>query len=272
MQIRGYLKDFCLSEIFQFIHTKRYTGLLTIRTENTQHIGFFQGQIVSVTNSLDGQGLISMIAQRRWLNEEDMITQFQSCPANILLGVWLKTQNILQAEQLKLLFHAQVLRQICAMFKLENGYFEFHPNVTLLNTEMTGLSLGVHEATLLGLRVLRDWMFLTDKLPDSTSALAKAADGKPSLQLDSLEWQVWEFVDGQTSLEAIAEQLHQPVEKIQQVAFRLISVDLAKEVFPIFSPANVEQLLPDSAAAGSNDSKLSSSFFQNLLSFLKSKV
>jgi hypothetical protein len=145
---------------------------------------------------------------------------------------------------------------------------------------MTGLSLSATEATLMGLRVLRDWRSLADKLPEPTSALTKVVIGKRHLRLDSLEGRVWQMANGSVPLNVIASQLRQTVETIQQTAFRLISVGLVAEV-PMIAPsrtrylANQEVLEPVAVAANStketNGQPLSNSFMQNLLGFLRSK-
>jgi aminopeptidase-like protein len=84
------------------------------------------------------------------------------------------------------------------------------------------------------LRTLRDWRALAAKLPDPTCGLVSIIAGQPKPRLDCLEWQVWEFADGSVSLRAIATQLGLPIVKVQQIAFRLILVNLAV-VCPTFS-------------------------------------
>jgi hypothetical protein len=191
----------------------------------------------------------------------------------------LKTQGFLQPEQLRLLFHAQVLQQVCALFRLKDARFKFDSKATLPTTEMTGLSLSATEATLMGLRVLRDWRSLADKLPEPTSALSRVTLGKHHLRLDSVEKRVWQLANGSVPLNAIASQFKQPVETIQQTAFRLISVGLVAEV-PMIAPSRSRSSAEDvleSVAVTANPSKesqgqvLSTSFMQNLLGFLRSK-
>jgi hypothetical protein len=192
----------------------------------------------------------------------------------------LKTQGFLQPEQLRLLFHAQVLRQVCGLFRLKDAQFKFDSKATLPTTEMTGLSLSATEATLMGLRVLRDWAALMDKLPEPTSALSRAVIGKRHLRLDSLEGRVWQLANGSIPLNAIASELNQSVETIQQTAFRLINVGLVAEV-PIITPSRskyLEEEVLDPVAVAANHPKenaassdLSNSFMQNLLGFLRSK-
>ncbi|MFB8792483.1 MAG: DUF4388 domain-containing protein [Potamolinea sp.] len=287
MAITSSLAEFSLPELFHFLDQGSKTGLLTLRFQidnNSQekrvrHVLIHQGRIVAVTNRLDHQCLLAMICQRGWISPDVLREQVNRCPANIPIGLYLKTQVLLQPEQLRLLFHAQVLQQVCALFRLKDARFKFDAKATLPTTEMTGLSLSTTEATLTGLRVLRDWRSLAEKLPDATSSLSRVVIGKRHLRLDPVEGRVWQMANGSVSLGAIATQLKKPAETIQQTAFRLISVGLVAEV-PMLPPSRArsapEETL-ESVAVGTNPNNenngqpISNSFVQNLLGFLRSK-
>jgi hypothetical protein len=287
MAITSSLAEFSLPELFQFLDQGSKTGLLTLRFQpdihspekRVRHALMHQGRIVAVTNRLNHQCLLAMICQRGWISPEALREQVNRCPANMPIGLYLKTQGFLQPEQLRLLFHAQVLQQICGLFRLRDAQFKFDSKATLPTTEMTGLSLSATEATLMGLRVLRDWRALADKLPEPTSALSKVVLGKRHLRLDSLEGRVWQSANGSIPLNILASQFKQPVETIQQTAFRLISVGLVAEV-PTIAPSRTrvvgEEVL-DSVTVAANPDKESNvqspsnSFMQNLLGFLRSK-
>jgi hypothetical protein len=287
MAITSCLSEFSLPELFQFLDQGSKTGLLTLRFQpdlhspekRIRHALLHQGRIVAVTNRLNQQCLLAMICQRGWISPEALREQVNRCPANMPIGLYLKTQGFLQPEQLRLLFHAQVLQQICALFRLKDARFKFDSKATLPTTEMTGLSLSATEATLMGLRVLRDWRALADKLPEPTSALSKMVLGKRHLRLDSLEGRVWQSANGSVPLSLIATQFRQPIETIQQTAFRLISVGLVEEV-PSIAPSRtrvVGEDILESVAIATNQIKEtnvqvpSNSFMQNLLGFLRSK-
>lgn len=287
MAITSCLSEFSLPELFQFLDQGSKTGLLTLRFQpdpqspekRVRHALIHQGRIVAVTNRLDHQCLLAMICQRGWISPEVLRDQVNKCPANIPIGLYLKTQGFLQPEQLRLLFHAQVLQPVCALFRLREARFKFDSKATLPTTEMTGLSLSATEATLMGLRVLRDWRSLADKLPEPTSALSRVVVGKRHLRLDSLEGRVWQTANGSIPLNGLATQFKQPIEIIQQTAFRLISVGLVAEV-PTIAPSRSrpsgEDVL-ESVSLTTNPTKenngqaLSNSFMQNLLGFLRSK-
>lgn len=287
MAITSSLAEFSLPELFQFLDQGSKTGLLTLRFQpdlhstekRIRHALLHQGRIVAVTNRLNHQCLLAMICQRGWISPEALREQVNRCPANMPIGLYLKTQGFLQPEQLRLLFHAQVLQQICGLFRLQDARFKFDSKATLPTTEMTGLSLSATEATLMGLRVLRDWRSLADKLPEPTSALSKLVLGKRHLRLDSLEGRVWQSANGSIPLNLMATQFRQSVETVQQTSFRLISVGLVAEV-PAIAPSRakvVPEEIIESVAVATNQTKEinvqvpSNSFMQNLLGFLRSK-
>ncbi|WP_353932019.1 DUF4388 domain-containing protein [Okeanomitos corallinicola TIOX110] len=249
MTITGNFADFSLPELLQFLDQGKKTGILYIEfcsDENNKskkqiyYIWLHQGRVVAASERLDKQGLTLMIAQRGWISERviSRVTQISSCFINSPLGLCLKSQGLLQSEQLKLLFNAQVLRPVCALFQIKDALFKFEPIPTLPIAEMTGLSMSATEVILIGLRALREWSALEEKLPDPTSGLTGLMVRQPKLHLNAQEWQVWEFVNGQVSLQHIANQLTIPIATVQQIAFRLIVVGLAEEYFMVAAAPN----------------------------------
>jgi hypothetical protein len=195
-------------------------------------------------------------------------TSLQDTP----LGLFLKSHNLLQAEQLKLLFYVQVMQQICALFGLSDAQFQFDHQATVPMTEMTGLSSPGAEVSLAGLRALKDWSALAAKLPDPSSSLTTVVKGKPNLHLNHVEWQVWEFTDGNFSLKAVAEQLRLPIAQVQQIAFRLIVVNLVEELPMVAIAAAPDQTLMTNESLSNASNGLSQEFLQSLMGFLQAKV
>lgn len=281
MAVTGYLADFSLPEIFKFLEQGNKTGLLTIqcldsKAENKPiyYIWFYQGRIVAAADRLDRKGLITLIAQRGWVSDRAATKLGQVCALGAALGLCLKSQGVLQAEQLKLLFQVQVFRQVCALFSLRDAQFKFEAKAALPQEEMTGLSLPATEATLMGLRVLRDWRALEDKLPDPSFSIKSVISGQPYYRLDNHEWQVWEFANGTIPLGAIAEQLRLPLAKVQQIAFRLMVVGLVEEIPLVAAQTTpeIDENLATSSAESSSRQHVSNSLLQNLLGFLRTKV
>ncbi|MBW4695099.1 MAG: DUF4388 domain-containing protein [Lyngbya sp. HA4199-MV5] len=285
MAISGYLSEFSLPEIFQLLEQGNKTGRLSVqeRSQNssskglTLHIWFKQGHIIAAADRLDGQGLVTIIQQRGWISSRVAARIAEVCAINQPAGLCLKEQGLLEAEQLKLLFSQQVLQQVCKLFELQDGYFQFDHTMPLPIAEMTGLTAPAKEVTLAGLRVLRDWTMLQSKLPPAASGLVNATAGKPQLRLNQLEWQVWEFANGNVPIQDIAKQLQLPTQKIQQVAFRLMVVGLVDEVPLLIESSDQEpnlelSMLPMEEKVVVAPASFSPSFLQSLVGFLKGKV
>jgi hypothetical protein len=297
MAITGHLIEFSLAEIFQFLEQGHKTGLLTVFEQpepttpknQVHYIWFKQGRIVAAANRSDHHGLISIISHRGWLGDHAASRFAQQCGTKVPLGLYLKSQGILSAEQVKLLFYTQVMRRVCALFTLLDGWFHFDSKVILPMDEMTGLSAPATEVTLAGLRVLKDWSALESKLPDPLSTIVSVFDGKPHLHLNSTEWQIWEYANGNEMLLTIAKQLQLPIRQVQQIVFRLSVVGLIEDVPMVLCPAPTDSEKVDAdegsdaiAAAAESSHKpqdsasapnqMSHSFLNNLMGFLKHKT
>ncbi|HIK36087.1 MAG TPA: DUF4388 domain-containing protein [Thermosynechococcus sp. M98_K2018_005] len=279
MKITGYLSEFSLGEIFRFLEQGQKTGCLSIKPgemagrmplipQTREYYIFFRlGQIVATTTSLDHQGLQRLIEQRGWLRSTTIQRLLPLCSLTDSLGLCLKAQGALELEQLQFLFKQQVLTPIPRLFSLNEGWFKFDANHPLPFEEMTGLSASPMDISLAGLRLLRDWAALMDKLPLPSSAIASRIEGQPPYRLNRHEWQVWEYANGTITLQEISDALSLPILEVQKICFRLMVVGIAEEVAGITAP---------SATATEPDlietAEISTSFLEGLFTFLKTKT
>lgn len=284
MSLTGYLSEYSLVEIFNFVQEGNKTGLLAIdpdrclsrSLDNSYYISFQFGRIVAVSNGhgLQDRGLLRTIEQRRWLSLEQITgLSFHASKLQQPLGTYLKSCNLLDAEQLKLLFDAQVTANICKLFgEQHHGRFQFDPQAPLIYTEMTGISLTAKEVSLLALRMLRDWSGFSAKLPAPESALQRLSATIPDLRLDAQESKVWNFALGDISIAQIAERLMLGIDRVQQIGFRLSAIGLVDEV-SIASALLPQQIVdvptPISAGIGNAHAPVSVSFLSKLVGFLK---
>ena len=149
MSTQGFLTDFSLLEILQFIENGKRTGLLTLSTLSVSkttpmpvyYLCVYRGRLLAVANQLDSLGLVELINQQQWVSERVVTKLAQLCPTNQPLGLYLLNQGVLKASQLQELFFLQILQQIEALFQLNEAQFRFDPNVLLPTQEMTGLSV-----------------------------------------------------------------------------------------------------------------------------------
>jgi Domain of unknown function (DUF4388) len=278
MSLTGYLSEYSLAEIFNFVQDGNKTGLLSIESDrclsrsldNSHHISFQTGRIMSVIHrhGLEYGGLLKMMEQRQWLSPEQLTGL--SININKLgqpLGTYLKACNTLDSSQLRLLFDAQVVANICKLFgDIHHGRFNFNPQAPLVYAEMTGISLHAKEVSLLGLRMLRDWSGLSGKLPNPASVLHQVSSTLPDLRLDGQETKVWNLALGEMSIAKIAEQLGLNIDRVQQIGFRLCAIGLVNEILPVEIAKPIALQPADSHPA---TTPISASFLGKLMGFLK---
>ena len=210
MSLAGNLSEYSLAEIFHFVQEGNKTGVLSIEPNrslnpsltNVYYISFQSGRVMSVVNGnrLEDRSLLNTIEQRGWLSP----AQFAMVKTQIILlkqplGSYLKSCNAINSEQLHFLFNSQLVASICKMFiEVHHGRFKFDPHAPLNYAEMTGLSLTAKQATLMGLRLLRDWSDLAAKLPVAQSALQRLSTEPVGVRLEREESQVWELALGES--------------------------------------------------------------------------
>jgi hypothetical protein len=284
MSLAGYLSEYSLAEIFNFVQEGSKTGLLSIEPDpgsirsisGTYYISFQGGRIMSVANGygVEHQGLLKMMHQRRWLTSEQIVgLKTQLGNLRQPLGIYLKSINLINTEQLTLLFNSQVIATTCKLFEVHHGRFNFDPQASLVYGEMTGLSLTAQEGALLGLRMLKDWSGLTAKLAPAESALQRFSTELGGLRLDTQEANVWKLALGEMSIAKIAAKLGLEIERVQQISFRLSSIGLVQEVSiePLQPPAKMTEAPPVCVGGGNASVPVSASFLSNLMGFLKKK-
>jgi hypothetical protein len=257
MSLTGYLSEYSLAEIFNFVQDGNKTGLLSIESDRC------------LSRSLDNSYYISF---QTWRIMSEQLTGL-SININKLgqpLGTYLKACNTLDSSQLRLLFDAQVVANICKLFgDIHHGRFDFNPQAPLIYAEMTGISLHAKEVSLLGLRMLRDWSSLSAKLPTPASLLQRVSSTLPDLRLDSQESKVWSLALGELSIAKIAEHLGLKIDRVQQIGFRLCAIGLVEEVLPVAIVKPIE--LQPAGNSHPPTIPISTSFLGKLMGFLKKK-
>jgi hypothetical protein len=283
MSLTGCLSEYSLGEVFQFIQTDNKTGLLSLEPDrsfnllsDTYHISFQGGRIMSV---LDGdrvsqQGfLLQLIEQRGWLSSAQIAElRPQTSTLKQPFGNYLKSYNMINTEQLILIFNAQVVAKLCKIFvEVHHGLFRFDPHAKLAYAEMTGLSMTAKETTLMGLGLLRDWSHLTAKLPLPESALQRLFAEPIGVRLDKQESLVWDLAKGEMSISKIAKNLGLETTRVQQIGFRLSVIGLMNEVPALSSQKspNLRMDLQKTIKPINTKPRVTTSFLSNLMNFLK---
>lgn len=129
---------------------KQIHSSLQIQHFPNHYIWIAQGRIVAAANRFDGKGLISLIRRDQWVSDRVLSKLLQRCSLNHQpLGLWLKSNGVLDSAQLEQIFEIQLVEQIVPLFQLKDAQFKFELRAALPALEMTGLSISTTEATIM---------------------------------------------------------------------------------------------------------------------------
>ncbi len=274
MSVSGYFSDFSFPELLRFIHSSHKTGSLQIKAldnANSSQASYFfwfrGGDIVAVQHPR--VSLHILLPQFCKQSSEALKVYFDNKVAQSEpVGTILKRHQLIQPEELHLIFNRQVIQPILYHFTLDNAWFKFVPNNNLPFEEMTGLSISPIEAALNGLRRLKNWEPLRTKLPESTSSLNRTSKSIASYKLTNEEVKLWHLSGAELSLLEMAHKLILPLEEVQKIAFRLIIAGLVDEC----PSAKAHQEIAPAVEVKEDKDVVSTAFLSNLLGFLKQRA
>jgi hypothetical protein len=291
MLVHGYLSQYSLAEIFNLIQEGKKNGVLSIEpryglTDSSStlaeesrleipcyYVSFQGGRVMSIFYGLEyeNQDLLAMIVERQWIPLHQLKELKKKLNGIIMpWGLQLKVWEIISVEQLRLLFDVQAISKLSKIFEIYEGKFRFNPSAELNYPEMTGLSLSARNAVLLGLRGLKDWSGLTNKLPAPESGLQRFSSELQGSILENDEQLVWQLALGKMSMLEIAAQLNLEIDKVRQIGFRLCSIGLIHEV-AVESSLPIEMAKPVCVGGGNPSIQVSTAFLSKLIGFLKQK-
>lgn len=245
MSIIRSLNSLSLPKLFKLIEQDSKSGRLIVETpishqnnrrKGIYYIWFKNGYLIAISNCINQKGLIDLIEKRGWLSPAIVSRLRRLCPTGVSLGIYLRQMKLLNSEQISLIFQLQ-LHQVYQLFQLAQGRFRFDELAELQDRiltipwlEMTGHQIKTSEVSIYALRLMENYENLVGQLPALGQAL-KRNFKQPHLKLTTIERQLWELADSQTSLLTIARKTQQPTSIVQTTAFRLIAVGLVDAVF-----------------------------------------
>lgn len=282
MALAGYLSEYSLAEICKFIYEGRRSGLLEIdpdpneisKPQTMRHLWIEHGRIIAVTSGMGGKELLTAIGQRQLITQQQLATTVsQIYQINLPMGLYLKSQGLLDVEQLKLLYYAQTIAPLARLFEFNHSKFQFNPipanSIGILAcSEMTGVRLTAREIGFKGLRAVEDWSKWFNKFPDPNYAIQKYQSQQPDFRLDLTEIKLWSLADGLTPLTKLASQIDKSIEVVQWVSYRLILFGLVREIPLKPTPKIVTPTIAVANLAVDRNPRVSTSFLMGLKNFL----
>lgn len=237
MALKGNLRDFSTTQLFNLINLARKTGTLTIEVnDQSSHIAFREGKLIfasmdgtssSLVNILQQAGKLS-IEQSRTIQSNKEQTSDKELGLMLINADWVTQNDIIQSVR------QHILDIVFRLFTWSEGLFRFEPNV-LPAPEVITVPINLESVIMEGSRRLKEWERLQEELPNLDMAL-KFAD-RPDARLRNInltveEWRVVSFINPRNTIRQIAKANNMSDFQIRRIVYGMLQAGLVELITP----------------------------------------
>jgi hypothetical protein len=237
MALKGNLKDFNVTQLFNLINLARKTGSLTIQVhEKRAEVCFKEGRLVYA--SLNGQqnGLVSMLEKAGKISSEQsrIIRARSRSGADKELGLLLINAGYVTQDDIVRSVRAHTLDVVYLLFTWTDGSFIFEPNKLPSEGAIT-VPINLENIIMEGSRRVKEYEMLQNELPDLDMSLkfTERPDARlRDINLTVEEWRVISFINPRNTIRQIAKANSMSDFKIRRIVYGLLSAGLVELVLP----------------------------------------
>lgn len=250
VSLSGDLSLFPLPDILQLISIQKRTGRLWIGTEENQAETFFE----------DGRVVFAALERKppedlfgRLLMESSKINAAQlrhaladSEKSGVPLGQLLIRGNLIAPAELLGVVRTQTQRTVYRALGWKSGRFAFSREPLPAVFAGTGLSLGVDDLILEGVRRIDEWQVISQKLPSLNIILTRLisnADEMGKINLNPSEVKILQLVDAKRDIKAIIRDSGMGDFEVCKILYVLMSTNLLKKIGETERPRRTPQFL-----------------------------
>jgi hypothetical protein len=237
MALKGNLRDFNITQLFNLVNLARKTGALTIEgRDRTAEVCFKEGRLVYA--SLNGQepGLIGLLEKAGKINPEQSraIRARSRSNADKELGLLLINAGYVTQDDIVRSIRAHTLDVVYLLFTWTDGTFVFEPN-KLPSPGAITIPINLENIIMEGSRRVKEYDMLQNELPDLDLALkfTERPDARRrGINLTGEEWRVISFISPRNTIRQIAKANSMGDFKIRRIVYGLLSAGLVELVIP----------------------------------------
>jgi len=237
MALKGNLRDFSITQLFNLINLARKTGTLAIEVpESKACLAFREGKLIYAT--LDGQqDRLAWILRRAGKITEEQFRAIDSQASGRTdkeLGLLLINAGYVSQADIVQSVRSYVLDNVYRLFAWSEGTFRFDSNVLVFRDRIM-VPIDLENVIVEGSRRLKEWERLQEELPDLNMAL-KFAD-RPganvrNISLSVEEWRVVSFINPRNTIRQIAQYNNMSEFQIRKIVYGLLQAGLVELIQP----------------------------------------
>jgi len=251
MALKGNLRDFSTTQLFNLINLARKTGTLTIETRQAQaRLCFKEGKLIYAT--LDGQDdrLAAILLRAGKITEEQArtIRARSDIKNDKELGLLLINAGYVTQEDIVQSVRNYTLDTVYKLFTWPEGAFRFEPTLLPIEERII-VPIDLENVIMEGSRRLKESERLQEELPDLDMALrfTDRPDARMrTIHLTVEEWRVVSFINPRNTIRQIAQYNNMSDFQIRRIVYGLLQAGLVELV----QPEGVQRRPPTGAPPG----------------------
>jgi hypothetical protein len=235
MALKGDLRDFPITSLFNLVNLASKTGMLVVQGRNKPaNVYFREGKLIQAVIGSQPEDLATLLlrASKISTDQANSVRQRARTQTDKELGLLLIGAGYCSQRDIVQAVKAHILDNVYPLFAWAEGSFYFEPGIVPPEDQVT-ITLNLENIIIEGTRTIKEWERLKDDLPTLDVALmfvAKPTTNMKEVQLTVEEWRVLSYVNPKNSVRQIAKACGMDDFQIRKTVYRLLQAGLVQIV------------------------------------------
>jgi hypothetical protein len=241
MALKGNLRDFNVTQLFNLINLAHKTGTLTVEGPNeAAWVSFREGKLVYAQFGHEDGTLIGILARtgRMTAKQSAALKARVGQKGDKELGLMLVNAGYLTQQDILMSIRQGVLDIVYRLFTWVDGFFRFDADVQPPDDRIT-IRLDMENIIIEGSRRMREYEQLQEDLPNLDMALNfvdRPGANIRDVNLSVEEWKVVSYINPKNTIRQIAKANKMSDLEIRRIVYGLLQAGLVDVVRPVGMP------------------------------------
>lgn len=238
MALKGDLRDFPITSLFNLVSLANKTGVLAVQGGHNRaaNVYFREGKLIQAVIGGQPEDLVTLLlrAGKITADQADSIRQRARTQTDRELGLLLIGAGYCSQRDVVQAVKTHILDNVYPLFTWTEGSFFFEAGIVPPEDQVT-IILNLETIIIEGTRCIKEWERLKDDLPSLDVALmfvVKPTTNMKEVHLSVEEWRVLSYVNPKNALRQIAKACGMDDFQIRKTVYRLLQAGLVQIVKP----------------------------------------
>jgi hypothetical protein len=241
MTLKGNLRDFTVTQLFNLINIAQKTGTLIVDSTGEEvWVAFREGKLAFAQTGKENSNLALILYKTRKItaSQYKVITQNASNMSDKELGLLLINASYISQQEILNSLQTYFVNVVNRLFTWPEGIFRFESGL-LPPEDKILVRIGLENIIIEGTRRLKEWEMLQDEIPSLEMAL-KFSD-RPGANLRNVnlsvdEWRVVSYINPKNTIRQIAQATKKSDIEIRRIVYSLLQAGLVEMLRPDGQP------------------------------------